>query len=81
MGTLLPSSTAEHEKSEKQNISLQIDEHQKDVDAGALFVLKSKGITPNLPFSSSLFCLVYRTLYSCVSCYCSIYHLVNSKAT
>lgn len=43
MGTLLPSSTAEHEKSEKQNISLQIDEHQKDVDAGALFVLKSKG--------------------------------------
>lgn len=43
MGTLLPSSTAEHEKSEKQNTSLQIDEHQKDVDAGALFVLKSKG--------------------------------------
>jgi len=55
MGTLLPSSTAEHEKSEQQTTSLQIDEHQKDVDAGALFVLKSKGSTPNLYFSSFLF--------------------------
>jgi hypothetical protein len=42
MGTLLPTSTAEHEKSEKHNPSLQI--QQKDVDAGALFVLKSKGM-------------------------------------
>ncbi|CAI8616280.1 unnamed protein product [Vicia faba] len=41
MGTLLPSSIEEHEKSEKQNISIRI--QQKDVDAGALFVLKSKG--------------------------------------
>ncbi|XP_058751036.1 GABA transporter 1-like [Vicia villosa] len=41
MSTRLPSSLAEHEKSEKQNISIQI--QQKDVDAGALFVLKSKG--------------------------------------
>jgi len=65
MGTLLPSSTAEHEKSEKQNISLQIDEHQKDVDAGALFVLKSKGITPNLPFSSSMFSLVWNIILLC----------------
>jgi hypothetical protein len=45
MGTLLPTSTAEHEKSEKQNPSLQIQQQQqKDVDAGALFVLKSKGM-------------------------------------
>jgi hypothetical protein len=44
MGTLLPTSTAEHEKSEKHNPSLQIQQQQKDVDAGALFVLKSKGI-------------------------------------
>lgn len=36
MGTLLPTSTAALE-SEKPN------PHQKDVDAGALFVLKSKG--------------------------------------
>ncbi|KAK2380153.1 GABA transporter [Trifolium repens] len=43
MGTLLPTSTAEHEKSEKHNLSLQIQQQQKDVDAGALFVLKSKG--------------------------------------
>jgi hypothetical protein len=43
MGTLLPTSTAEHEKSEKHNPSLQI-QQQKDVDAGALFVLKSKGM-------------------------------------
>ncbi|XP_045786909.1 GABA transporter 1-like [Trifolium pratense] len=42
MGTLLPTSTAEHEKSEKHNPSIQI-QQQKDVDAGALFVLKSKG--------------------------------------
>ncbi|CAK8576307.1 unnamed protein product [Lathyrus sativus] len=41
MDTLLPSSIQEHEKSEKQN-TLHI-QHQKDVDAGALFVLKSKG--------------------------------------
>ncbi|KAI5388868.1 variant 2, Sodium- and chloride-dependent GABA transporter 1 [Lathyrus oleraceus] len=41
MGTLLPSSTQDHEKSEQQN-TLYI-QHQKDVDAGALFVLKSKG--------------------------------------
>jgi hypothetical protein len=42
MGTLLPISTTEHEKSEKHNPSQQI--QQQDVDAGALFVLKSKGI-------------------------------------
>lgn len=58
MGTLLPGSTAEHGKSEKQNNCLQIDQHQKDIDAGALFVLKSKGTTPNLPFSISLFFLL-----------------------
>ncbi|GAU22995.1 hypothetical protein TSUD_98230 [Trifolium subterraneum] len=43
MGTLLPTSTAEHEKSEKHNPSLQIQQQQNNVDAGALFVLKSKG--------------------------------------
>ncbi|XP_004506126.1 GABA transporter 1-like [Cicer arietinum] len=44
MGTLLPTSTSEvHENLEKANNSLQIDQQQKDVDAGALFVLKSKG--------------------------------------
>lgn len=38
MGTLLPD-----EKSENPNALEQL-QHQKDVDAGALFVLKSKGI-------------------------------------
>ncbi|XP_057456031.1 GABA transporter 1-like [Lotus japonicus] len=42
MGTLLPTSTVVNENSEKPDASQQI-QHQKDVDAGALFVLKSKG--------------------------------------
>lgn len=50
MDSLLPISTAVHADSEKQNASLEI-QHQKDnVDAGALFVLKSKG-NINDPFS------------------------------
>ncbi|XP_061352358.1 GABA transporter 1-like [Gastrolobium bilobum] len=42
MGTLLPTSTAAHETSENRNASQQL-HPQKDIDAGALFVLKSKG--------------------------------------
>ncbi|XP_061352360.1 GABA transporter 1-like [Gastrolobium bilobum] len=42
MSTLLPTSTEIHETSENPNASQQL-HPQKDVDAGALFVLKSKG--------------------------------------
>ncbi|RDY08014.1 GABA transporter 1, partial [Mucuna pruriens] len=41
MGTQLPTSTAEHEV-ENHNVSQQL-HHCKDIHAGALFVLKSKG--------------------------------------
>ncbi|KAI4322364.1 hypothetical protein L6164_022067 [Bauhinia variegata] len=46
MGTLLPTSIAVHEETEKQNGSQQLHppkQKDADVDAGALFVLKSKG--------------------------------------
>ncbi|XP_057456030.1 GABA transporter 1-like [Lotus japonicus] len=43
MDSLLPISTAVHADSEKQNASLEIQQQKDNVDAGALFVLKSKG--------------------------------------
>lgn len=42
MGTLRPSSVAVHE-GEDSKIPSEVHDHQKDLDAGALFVLKSRG--------------------------------------
>ncbi|KAB1209395.1 GABA transporter 1 [Morella rubra] len=42
MGTLRPSSVAVHE-GEDAKIPSEVHDHQKDLDAGALFVLKSRG--------------------------------------
>lgn len=66
MGTLLPSSTQDHEKSEQQN-TLHI-QHQKDVDAGALFVLKSKGI-----IAPNLFTLLKFFIYLCMEHYIPVF--------
>ena len=43
MGTLSPNSIAVHEAGEDDEIK-QVSQQQKELDAGALFVLKSKGI-------------------------------------